>query len=282
MSVGRLDLSDGTRVAKESAMTFKALCDRIPLSLRSVFVVGCFASFGTACASADPIELSESDVDEETDDGDLGTASSELQSSVDCSTERLDAYSGGRRTGTADVIRVGGKRVTKAVGHAFLKFQRAAAAAGVDVGLNSGFRTMDEQRYFYGCYQTGKCNSGNLAARPGYSNHQSGSAIDISNSRSSWVVANASRFGFRRTVPSESWHFEYTGADPGGPCGGSSVPTPSPTPSESSCYSTTLQRDVSEDTCVQARSNRLWYRCVNSAWSETKSTDASCTSKHPL
>jgi LAS superfamily LD-carboxypeptidase LdcB len=38
---------------------------------------------------------------------------------------------------------------------------------------------MAEQTYLYNCYLSGNCNSGNLAARPGYSNHQSGLAMDI-------------------------------------------------------------------------------------------------------
>jgi hypothetical protein len=265
-------------------MLFRDLCASIPPSLRSAFVVAALASSAIACGAAEPVDLSEGDLDEEVDnESELGTVSSELQSSVDCSTERMDAYSGGNRIGTVDVIRVGGKRVTKSVGQAFLKFQRAAASAGVDVGLNSAFRTMAEQRYFYGCYQSGSCNSGNLAARPGYSNHQSGRAIDISNSRSSWVVANASRFGFKRTVPSEPWHFEYTGADPGGPCGSGATPAPSaPSAIGEGCYSATLKRDVSENTCVQARSNSIWYRCIDGAWSETRSSDTACSVRHAL
>jgi hypothetical protein len=36
-----------------------------------------------------------------------------------------------------------------------------------------------------------------------------------------WLNANAARFGFFRTVPSEDWHWEWWGGGPGGgPCGG--------------------------------------------------------------
>jgi hypothetical protein len=97
--------------------------------------------------------------------------------------------------------------------------QRAAHQAGVTLSLTSGFRTQSEQQYLYNCYLTKRCNNGNRAAPPGYSNHQSGIAVDVSTS--SWLAANASRFGFVRTVPDEPWHYEYTrGTDPGGPCGG--------------------------------------------------------------
>jgi len=87
--------------------------------------------------------------------------------------------------------------------------KRAADAAGIYLGLNSGFRTMAEQQYLYGCYLSGRCNGGNLAARPGYSNHQSGTAVDVTTSGR--LAANASRFGFVRTVPSEAWHYELEG-----------------------------------------------------------------------
>jgi len=238
------------------------------LALASLTVFGCSA---------------EAAGDDEGEDEPLGSSESELRSSVSCTTERMDTYSGGSRTGTVDVIRVGGKRVTKATGHAFLKWQKAAEAAGVSIGLNSGFRTMDEQRYFYGCYQSGNCNNGNLAARPGYSNHQNGAAIDVSNSTASWVANNASRFGFRRTVAGEPWHFEYSGSDPGGPCsGGGSGSTGGSAPVGDSCSSATLGRNVVESTCVQARSDRLWYRCNDGNWLETTSSDSACTARHPL
>jgi hypothetical protein len=233
-----------------------------------------------ACAStAEPTD------DEDGEAESAGEAASELQSSASCATERQDAYSGGGKIGTVDVIKIGGKRVTKKTGHAFLKFQRAAAAAGVDIAINSGFRTMDEQRYFYKCYTTGSCNNGNLAARPGYSNHQSGRALDISNSTSSWVRNNASRFGFERTVPSETWHFEYMGSsDPGGPCsgGGATPPSSGGSPDAETCFSTTLQKNIAANGCVQARSNRVWYRCESGAWTETNASDSACSEKHPL
>lgn len=226
---------------------------------------------GSFCVMGCSAEVDDDDMEDEPTSE---TSESELRSSVSCASERMQAYSGGEATGTVDVIKVGGKRVTRATGHPFLKWQKAADAAGVTLGLNSGFRTMDEQRYFYDCYKTGRCNGGNLAARPGYSNHQNGRAVDVSNSRSSWVQNNASRFGFRRTVPSEPWHFEYFGDDPGGPCG--------TTTTTDDCKSSTLGRTVTERTCVQSRSDRSWYRCRDGAWYETTSSDAQCSTKFPL
>jgi len=145
----------------------------------------------------------------------VSQVSAPLISAVDCVERDATAYVGGSPRAIA-VITIDGKRVTRATGHAFLRMQRAAHDAGVSLSLTSGFRSYQEQDYLYGCYLSGACNNGNLAARPGYSNHQSGVAIDVSTS--SWLAANAPSFGFERTVPGEPWHHELRGADPGGPC----------------------------------------------------------------
>src|SRR5688572_17720528 len=97
--------------------------------------------------------------------------------------------------------------------------QQAAAADGVSIAIVSGFRTMDQQEYFYACYVNCNCNNCNLAARPGYSNHQSGHALDLNTSANgvlNWLNNNAAAYGFMRTVSSEPWHWEWWGGGPGG------------------------------------------------------------------
>jgi hypothetical protein len=176
----------------------------LALLLMTVVAVGC----GSTTTTEEDSDADAEDVPGETSDA--------LRSVVDCHETTETAYRHGSSFDIR-VIKVGGKTVAKPAGHAFLKMQKAADAAGVRLSLSSGFRTMDEQRYFYHCYTSGSCNHGNLAARPGYSNHQSGSALDVSTS--SWLAKNASRFGFVRTVSRESWHYEFTSQqDPGGPC----------------------------------------------------------------
>ena len=168
---------------------------------------GCAAPSGDDASAADP----GGDQEEEP----VGQSNDELRSTVSCQ-ERTDlAYEGGKPF-SIQVIHVGGKPTTKATGHAFLKMQAAANAEGVSLSLTSGFRTMEEQKHLYSCYVNQSCNNGNLAAKPGYSNHQSGLALDVSTS--TWLTRNASRFGFARTVSQEPWHYEYHGKDPGGPC----------------------------------------------------------------
>ena len=148
-------------------------------------------------------------------------STSQALSSLSC---KMSATTGYKR-GTAFKIRtvvVDGKKVEWKTANAYMKMAKAAAKAGVHLRVVSGFRSMAEQKYLYNCYRTGSCNGGNLAAVPGYSNHQSGHALDLNTSSAgvySWLTKNASRFGFRRTVPSEAWHWEWWGKDRGtGPC----------------------------------------------------------------
>ncbi|MBK7397297.1 MAG: D-alanyl-D-alanine carboxypeptidase family protein [Myxococcales bacterium] len=165
--------------------------------------------------------------------------------------------------------------------------QKAAAAAGVHIRVVSGFRTMSQQKYLYNCYVTKSCNGGNLAAKPGYSNHQSGHALDLNTSSAgvgSWLAAHADEYGFKRTVPSEPWHWEYWGSTVGGSCvstvtgggGGGGGST-------SGCYSSTLGKQVVLNTCVQSRADSKWYQCIaGGKWEIRWDVPAKCVSEHPL
>jgi hypothetical protein len=74
------------------------------------------------------------------------------------------------------VVTVDGDPVEVETANAFIMLADAAAADGVTLKINSGFRTMQEQEYFYNCYINCSCNNCNVAAKPGFSNHQSGHA----------------------------------------------------------------------------------------------------------
>lgn len=104
----------------------------------------------------------------------------------------------------ADFVRA---EVTTA--QAFFKMAAAARRDGVPLLVNSGFRTPEAQRELYDLYRRGR---GPLAAKPGSSNHQSGHALDL-DTRSPkvrrWLKRHAFRFGFRRTVACERWHYEH-------------------------------------------------------------------------
>jgi len=117
------------------------------------------------------------------------------------------------------VVTVDDEPVEKETANAFWTMREAAAADGVDIHIVSGFRTMEEQEYFYMCYTCCCCNNCNLAAQPGYSNHQSGHALDLNASAPgvyAWLAAHGGEYGFSETVPSENWHWEWWGGGPGG------------------------------------------------------------------
>ena len=95
---------------------------------------------------------------------------------------------------------------------AFLKMKASAQKAGINLSATSGFRTMAEQKHLYALWLA---HQGNLAARPGYSNHQGGIAMDVGGvggygtSAYRWLSNNAKRFGFVNDVSGEFWHWTY-------------------------------------------------------------------------
>jgi len=101
--------------------------------------------------------------------------------------------------------------ITVGTACAFNTMAAAAKKSGLRLTINSGFRTLARQQYFWNCYVSKKCNGGNLAARPGTSNHGRGVALDInvaSGAVYNWLAKNARKYGFIRTVPTERWHWE--------------------------------------------------------------------------
>ncbi len=169
------------------------------------------------CGAPDPGES----CDLPRSDPSLAETSEEL-SSIDCNEHGDTGYTQGNAF-PITVVTVDGKPVEKDTANAYYVMAQAAANEGVNITIVSGFRTMGEQQYLYNCYVTCSCNSCNLAAKPGYSNHQSGHALDLNTSSGSvlnWLNAHGAAYGFSRTVPSELWHWEWWGGGPGGgPCG---------------------------------------------------------------
>ena len=105
----------------------------------------------------------------------------------------------------------GGERLRHDAAEAFERMYAEAREAGLWLWVISGHRSWAEQKYLYRMYRKGL---GPRAARPGRSNHQRGTAVDIAVRNTTtltyeWLAANACRFGFRRTVSSEPWHWEY-------------------------------------------------------------------------
>ncbi len=238
-----------------------------------------FAASGCTVATGDDGD----DEDGESEPEEDGREAEGARIGVDCSNQRSAT---GYKSGSAFSIKVvdaDGKPIETATASSYARMQKAAANAGVSLRVVSGFRTMAEQQYFWGCYVNKNCNGGNLAARPGYSNHQSGHALDLNTSAPgvyNWLSRNAATYGFRRTVPSEAWHWEYWGSTVGGSC---VTTTTAPAPSAGTCWSSTMGRQVPLNTCVQSKFDRKWYQCLKgNDWEIRWNVPAACVSEHPL
>jgi len=165
------------------------------------------------CGCTMPVgdEVSEAPVDESEPDAEVASLA---QSLVNCTPRTATGYRNGAAF-TITVIEVDGKPVEVQTANHYVAMQQAAGRAGVTLAITSGFRTQAEQQRLWNCYQNCNCNNCNLAARPGYSPHQSGTALDLANTRSApvsnWLNANARTFGFVANVAGEPWHWDWTG-----------------------------------------------------------------------
>lgn len=127
-----------------------------------------------------------------------------------------------------------GKKIKVQVYDAFKSMFNAAKKEGLTIVANSAYRTYSHQESIYNNIKNskGKTYADNYAARPGFSEHQTGLAIDVSTLNSSmdnfedtdefkWLLENAHKFGFILRYPKgkeyltgynyESWHYRYVG-----------------------------------------------------------------------
>ena len=139
------------------------------------------------------------------------------------------AWSGGTMIGEIDLQSIGGNnsfdggpnKMRGDAAKAFKEMQAAAKAVGLRIHPNSGFRSMKHQTKLYKKYLR---RGSPKTAKPGTSNHQNGIAVDIAGTNSGgatkstgagakykWLCDNAYKYGFIRTVKSESWHWVYIG-----------------------------------------------------------------------
>ncbi len=187
----------------------------IALLTLSCVVAGCGSDDGGGSASTDAITPQEEAEGaawsgSTDDDGNRDQEPVDIAESTK-SCHKATGYRSGRAF-TICVTKVDGKGVEVNTARAYLRMRSNARAHGVGLYVVSGFRTMAEQRYLYHCYKTRSCNGGNVAAPPGYSNHQSGHALDLNTSARgaySYLASRGHVYGFRRTVPSEKWHWEH-------------------------------------------------------------------------
>lgn len=138
-----------------------------------------------------------------------------------------------------DLTDAGGVLLRSEAAGAYLQMSTDAAAAGVYLSAVSGFRSAQEQAGLYDSYSDryGQQAAETISARPGYSEHQTGLAIDVGNpdgvcaleacfaetTAGSWAAANAHHHGFIIRYPAgaesitgyayEPWHLRYVGQE---------------------------------------------------------------------
>ena len=119
---------------------------------------------------------------------------------------------GGGLTGWANGAYTGplayrqGKPMRPDVALAFDRMAAAAAAAGVSLVINSGYRSDAEQAALYARHPDPR-----WVAPPGKSLHRLGTELDLGPPGAyRWLAANARRFGFVQRYSWEPWHYGYT------------------------------------------------------------------------
>lgn len=110
----------------------------------------------------------------------------------------------------------------------------ASIAAGMELSVNSSYRSYQDQEKVYNSYLElyGQSYVDKYVATPGYSEHQTGLALDVKSLNSSifknseeyiWMLNNSYKYGFILRYPenkkditgynSEAWHFRYVGVN---------------------------------------------------------------------
>ena len=137
-------------------------------------------------------------------------------------------------------VRIGNAWVAKPAADAYAQLKAAVSQQKLGtLCINSGYRSFASQKAIHATKVAvlGKTAGEKLAARPGYSEHQTGLAIDISTTAlgcrigpfgaskaSGWIAKNAWQYGFIVRYPSnaktkitgyvwEPWHLRFVGIE---------------------------------------------------------------------
>lgn len=118
-----------------------------------------------------------------------------------------------------------GARVSKSIKDPLQALVTAASEQSIKLSINSAYRDAESQKLIYNkrVSQLGLQKARSVAALPGYSEHQTGLAVDFGGDSKaySWLKANCWRYGFILRYPGgreeitgysyEPWHFRYVG-----------------------------------------------------------------------
>lgn len=127
-------------------------------------------------------------------------------------------------------------KLTYATADAFNKMADAAKKDGITLTFESGYRSYDLQKRLYEYYAAQQVEADSYSAKPGYSEHQTGLAVDVGSASNAscnvkpcfadtqeavWLKENAHEYGFIIRYPEgkqditgykyEPWHLRYTG-----------------------------------------------------------------------
>ncbi len=132
-------------------------------------------------------------------------------------------WQNGRFVGQATLVEIVGshnetERITEDNVEPYLEMLSAAAKDGITISIRSGFRSFPEQVVLFSLFNSNPKKFA-LAAEPGRSNHQNGTAFDLDvggfdgNPVYDWLKVHGPEFGFIRTVNKEPWHWEFRPAE---------------------------------------------------------------------
>ena len=133
-----------------------------------------------------------------------------------------------------DLVEVDGSLMREAVAEAYVKMRDAAQKEGFSIRVTSAYRSIEDQRNIYNNWLLKAPAEvvDETCARPGYSEHHTGLAVDVEGSikggrnisktpEAAWVKENCHKYGFiLRYLPetveitgyaSEPWHLRYVG-----------------------------------------------------------------------
>lgn len=131
---------------------------------------------------------------------------------------------------------VPGKKLVNVARISFEHLAKKAESEGYIIRAASTYRSYSYQSNLYDNYvkQDGVSNADKYSARPGFSEHQTGLAVDVDNGKSSfnnfentkeykWLLDNAYKYGFILRYPKgkeditgymyEAWHYRYVGVE---------------------------------------------------------------------
>jgi D-alanyl-D-alanine carboxypeptidase len=118
-----------------------------------------------------------------------------------------------------------GHQVSKTIKYPLQALFTAASEQSMNLSIDSGYRDAERQKQIFNerVSQQGLQEAKSTAALPGYSEHQTGLAVDLGGDSNaySWLEENCWRYGFILRYPKgseeitgysyEPWHFRYVG-----------------------------------------------------------------------